>query len=147
MSNRTLTYMTVFVLAGMAALLLINTISLFQKPAHTNANYISRGDVRGTAVVHRHKEYTLNFDQQNALIAYLNQLEQVPQNTNRSGQSLLDFEKIIVYKFNAPNIEINPVGYSNDDLLFSIPQWYREGLLKDTSHGELNSLLSKTYDQ
>lgn len=145
MNNRTLTYMTIFVLVGMGALLLINTLLLFQSPT-TIAKYISRGDVRGMAVIHRHKEYTLNFTQQNTLIAYLNQLEQVPQNVNRSSQTVLDFEKIIVYKFKSPNVEITPVGYVNDDLLLSVPEWYREGLLKDTSHGELKTILSKTYD-
>lgn len=138
--------MTILVLVGMGALFLINTLLLFHTPESPKAQYLSRGDVRGSAVVHRSKEYTLNFSQQNALIAYINNTEKVPHTIKRTGQTLLDFEKIIVYKFNAPNIEIKPIGYVNNELLFSVPEWYKEGLLKDTSNGELKSILSQTYD-
>lgn len=146
MSNRNIMFMTVFVLAGMGILLLINVTALFQRQ-ESKVTYVSPSDVRGSSVNHKNKEWTLNFSQQNALIAYLNQ--SIPISGGISNTRLnrsLDIQKITLYKFNAPNILITPIGYENDNLVFSAPEWNKEGLLKDTSHGKLKTMLFKTFD-
>lgn len=145
MSNRTLTYMIIGMVVGIAILLMINLLSVIQ--VTTPDKYISPNNVRGSAVEHNQLSYTLNFAQQNTLISLLNR--SVPFGiTPQPGRPAPDFEKIVIYQFNnAPDIIIIPIAYVDDGLLFSVPAWNPNGYLIDVSHGELKTLLSQIYSQ
>lgn len=143
MRSNTLAYLTAAVAACMVILLLVNTLTTVQGPVLEK--FILPNDVRGMAVVHRGKEYTLNFSQQNTLLGYLNQA--LPQEAGKqTKKTALDFDKIIIYTFRPPNIEVRPIAYINDELLFTAPEWNSDSPLLDTSRGQLKSLLPTTYD-
>lgn len=152
-------YMTFVVLAGFAVILVMNMVAFL---GVIPSKYLSPNEVRGIAVEHNHKLYTLNFDQQNALVDILNRLFPV-------GQEIVDkrkvevpdapkITKIIIYRFNAPDLEIIPVAYiskttsvmttpdiSDARMVLSIPEWNQNGLLEESSSDELQKLLSSTY--
>lgn len=111
----------------------------------TLEKFILPNDVRGMAIVHNQKEYTLNFSQQNTILAYLNGATP-PNIDTHSNKESFDFEKIIIYTFQAPNIEITPIAYVNNELLFATPEWNSGSPLLDRSRGQLKSFLPKTYD-
>jgi hypothetical protein len=99
--------------------------------------------VRGSAVEHQ-VPYTLNFEQQNALITYVNAAE--TSNMQPSTAAPTPYSKIIIYRFNAPNTIITPLTYIGDNLLFSTPEWNEGKPLLDTSQGKLKHLLETSYD-
>jgi len=146
MSNRMLLYMTGLVLLAVAVLVTMNLFTIFQ-PSSAD-NYISRNNVRGMAVLEDRKPFTLNFDQQNRMIDFLNASTPIGI---RKGDSTkpLDFEEIVVYQFSKtnPSVTVTPMGYDEDDgLIFSANEWNSFGYLKDQSKGLLKKLISETYD-
>lgn len=145
MNNRTLVFMTVLVLTGMGVLLGLNLASLMKgKPI--SQVYLQNNDVRGMAIRHNQLLYTLNFNQQNELIQMINQSDKII-NIPEGNRQKPDVESIIVYQFGgAKDLEITPLTYVNNNLVFSVPQWNPEGYLMDVSEGNLKRLLSQTYD-
>lgn len=143
MNNRTITYLIIAVVVAIGLLLLVNTLTFFQPGA--SEKYLSPNTVRGVAVEHNKKLYTLNFEQQNELLALLNRA--VPTGKVLPNSPPTDAQKIIIYQFNQlPDIVITPIGYIDDELLFTTPTWNSNSLIRDISRGELKKLLSQTYD-
>lgn len=146
MSNRTIYFLTFFVLVGITVLLVMNTTNVFNMK-FTNS-YISRKDVRGSALFHQGKEYTLNFAQQNALIDFINQSEkQENMPAKPITQSQNDIEKVVIYLFNQEEVEILPLGYANNNLIFTAKKWNPNGYFIDTSNGQLKELLLGAFDK
>lgn len=150
-------FMILAVLAGFAAILIMNMAALL---GVIPARYISPNDVRGIAVEHHQKLYTLNFAQQNELVEILNRSIPVGQELVESRKADIsdapEIEKIIIYRFNAPDIEIKPVAYvskttsvtnniNKASLVYSVPEWNPNGLLEESTSDELHKLLSSTY--
>lgn len=150
--------MTLAVLAGFAIILLMNAAAFLGVVPY---KYISPNDVRGIAVEHNHKLYTLNFAQQNELVDILNRSIPVGQELVEKRKTTLkdapEIEKIIVYRFNAPDLEIIPVAYvaktssvtkadaAKVSLVYSVPEWNKNGLLEESTSDDLNKLLLTTY--
>lgn len=160
MSNRILLYMTLAVVAGFAIIILMNVITLF---GFSQAKYISPGDVRGMAVEHKKKLYTLSFEQQNACIDIFNRSIPIShaeaESRIKAVPEVPDIQKIIIYRFNAPDIEIQPIAYvtktySQDgrnpaehlNLVFSAPIWNPSGLMEEATQDQIQEILFKTYD-
>jgi hypothetical protein len=107
--------------------------------------YLSQNNVRGIAVEHKGKLFTLNFQQQNDFITYINQAFKAGNAI--SPQPSTAINKIVIYQFeNKPDIDITVYGYIDNDLIFSTPAWFSNELLRDKSQGALKTLLSQTYD-
>jgi len=160
MKNRTTLIMTAAVLVGFAVIILINVAALF---GIVPAKYISPNDVRGIAVEHQQKLYTLNFNQQNAVVTAFNNLFPITEGelkTRKIDKSpTTQVQKIIIYRFDEPDIEITPVGFiakshslmSTDpadafSYVFSIPAWHKQGFLEEAATDSLYKILSTTYD-
>ncbi len=143
MSNRTLFLMTGLVILCIAVLLLLNAIPLIWTP--NIEKYLKFNDVRGMAMEHKGKLYTLNFDQQNELIGYFNKSIPVARK-NAQNKPKLEISKIVVYRFGLADLTIIPIEYINNDLIFFSPDWNSTGLMQDVSHGGMKNILFNTYD-
>jgi|694.fasta_scaffold38217_3 hypothetical protein len=145
MSNRSLIYLTSIVIAAMAFILLVNLVSLFS-PA-PKETYLAFNDVKGIAVEHKKIPYTLNFEQQNRLIEYLN-LSTPSMDTKPplQGATSLNFDRILIFRFNGPDIILTPLSFLDDNLIYLAPDWNLKGEMQDRSHGKLKSLIAQTYD-
>lgn len=144
MNNRTLLYLTTLVLIGMTTLLIFN-LSLILTGKHSDEPYLHYNHVRGMAVEHRQLLYTLNFDQQNAVIHLLNHAAPISEiEGNNSEKPAVD--KIVVYLFDQPDLTITPVADVDRNLIFSVPEWVPNGYLMEMSDGNFQHLLSQTYD-
>lgn len=160
--GRGLTFaMTIAVLGGFAIILLLNVASLV---GVVPSRFISPNDVRGMAVEHHGLLYTLNFNQQNALIEILNRAIPVTQAEVEarkiSNDTPIGVKKIIIYQFNAPDIEITSVAYVaksssiigqkniRTNMVFSAPTSWNppHGLLEESAADELQKLLLTTFD-
>lgn len=145
MNNRTLVYLTSLVILGMLVLLALNMTSILTGQP-IGQTYLRFNHVRGMAINHDQLLYTLNFSQQNQIIEILNRSVRVV-GVKPGKRQKPDFEKIIVYQFdNKPDLVINPIAYVDKNLVFSVPEWEAEGYLMELSEGDLQDLLSKTYD-
>ncbi len=155
-SNKRSTYaMVALVLAGFAIILMMNVSELMQK---TSSNRIAPTDVKGIAVEQDNKLYTLNFEQQNALVRIFNELmpvtkAQVEANKTefKNGAAI---DKILLYQMNGDTIEITPIGYSkvrlakdNEEplMVLQAPAWHTDGYLQEIGKAKLNKILLTTY--
>ncbi len=76
--------------------ILLVFIALMPKILHSRKQEIlSYNHVRGMAVERQGQLYTLNFEQQNHMVAAINQNDAIP-------------EKLIIYRFNQPDWIIEP---------------------------------------
>lgn len=141
-NSRLITNLTIVVVIGIFILLVLNLLPTSSLPS--SPKYLAERDVRGVEVVHKQTPYPLNFDQQRKLIDLLNQSQQIPQTSYPKGS--INFEKIVIYRFNAPNIELTPISEMDHELIFNVPEWNRNGLIKDNSKGKLQELISQTFD-
>lgn len=153
-----ITYFMIFaVLVGFAIILAMNAANFF---GVMPSRYISPNDVRGVAVEHNGKLYTLNFQQQNEFINTLNRFIPVGKELLENRQIQVDHspevQKIIIYRFNAPNLDLIPVAYVSKstsvmqneaqiNMVFSVPEWNKDGLLEESTGDELMDLLYSTY--
>jgi len=60
-------------------------------------------DVRGMVVVNQGVPYTLNFTQQNDLINFLNQMQEISEPNGYSEGKNLPFDELIIYHFDTPD--------------------------------------------
>jgi hypothetical protein len=142
MSNFYIFLMTALVFLAVVALFVINFSSYgsFTSSSPT----LSKDWIGGIEVEHKNVPYVLNYDQQNKLINWINQSVEVKGSQKPAQSSTIDVTKITIYRLDGqPNIEITPLNYEKGgNLLFA----YEEKIRRDTSGGELKTLLSETYD-
>lgn len=161
-SSKITAIMTGVVLLGFAIILAMNVASML---GVIPSKYISPNDVSGIAVEHEGKLFTLNFAQQNELVDIFNRSKAISKENfekRKIQKELPNFNKIIVYTFNEKNIEVKPIGYvsnstsntqnqntqisSNLSMVYSAPDWNKDGFLEESSSNEMLSLLQSTYD-
>jgi hypothetical protein len=103
--------------------------------------------VRSVSLILDNTPYPLSFPEQEKLLHFLNNsISLDPKEDVTKGTKPL-FTKIILYRFKDNVIEINPILYLGDSLLFNSLDWKGGALLKDTSHGELKKFLNEAYQK
>lgn len=137
MINRIILFLSLLMLIFVGFLFYANMGYLFfEQPKE---KHISYNAVRGIAVDYQGTFYTLNFNQQNRLLKFLNDFEPVIK-PNFSKEELIG--KIVIYRFNEPDLILQPMSVNSDEALyFKIPEWNREGVFQDTSNGKLKKLI------
>ena len=145
MSSQIVNWMTAAVVAGIFILLAMN-LSTHLQITGPHEVFIKPGEVKGSSVEHKGKLFTLNFNQQNNLIDYLNTAVPVKKSDYENAVNKTEISKIILVRFNAPDIEITPIGLEGKNLVFSAPTWNNSSYLMDLSGGQLVPLLESTYD-
>lgn len=145
MNNRTLYIMTACVFAGIAILFAINLDTILTgKPI--NQTYIKHNNIRGMAIGRNQMLYTLNFDQQNKATNILNRSVRVV-GVKPGKRQKPDIDQIVIYQFDKkPDIVLTPIAYVDDNLVFTAPAWVDQGFLMELSNGDLQKLLSESYD-
>lgn len=99
------------------------------------------------AIEHDGQLFTLNFDQQNQVTDIFNRSIKVGYESYFETKEVsFDYDKLIIYRIDQPDIEMAPVTFINQQLLFRLPEWNPDGLIRETGPGELHTLLSQTYD-
>ena len=101
MIHKLIFFFTICMLIGISFLFYQTILPIFLAPP--KESYLSYNEVAGIAFVKENKEYLLNFNQQNLFLTYLNELK---SNQNPFEENL-DFEKVIIYRFNEKNLIID----------------------------------------
>jgi len=145
MSNQTLFFLTALVLVSIAVLFGLNMTAIVSGQPKQQT-FMKYNDVRGMALEHNQMLYTLNFKQQNSVLDYLNKAVQIME-IKEGDRKKPDVQKIIIYQFDQkPDLIITPLTYLNNNLVFTQPEWNKEGYLMDVSDGQLLKILSQSYD-
>ncbi len=144
MSNQTLLALIFVVVCAIGALFMINMgPTIFNAVSDLT---IPPSHVRGSAIQRNQVLYTLNYNQQNAVIEIINHAIPLKEGGAKKSKTPPGFEKLIIYRFNAPNIEIIPSGFVGDNLEFSAPQLRQNGYFLEVSAGVLQDLLPQIYE-
>lgn len=145
MSNRMITILMLILLFAVGILLLMKLIPILYG-TDIPQEYLQYNSVRGMAIQHEGKNWTLNFSQKNQVISALNQGIPTAE-VNKEQQKGIGFEKLIIYLFNKPDIELIPVGIINNEIVFYANQLTGSNtLLKENSDGTLRKMIENSYD-
>lgn len=145
MTTRTKIFL-IMAFVSIGAAFLLNMLNFVGQQPETTSLYLQPYDVQGMAVEHNGWLYTLNFDQQNAVVVGLNQAVKIKKNSTFLEGERPAFAKLHIYRFKNSVLEILPLAYVGENLVFSAPFWHPEGWLMDTTDGDLKDVLNKTYD-
>lgn len=128
-------------------LLLHNFISSgISFPGGSNkSTQLSRDSVRGSALVVKGVTYTLNFNQQVSVINVLGRAIAIGRDAISSDGQKPFFDKLIIYRFNQPDLIIQPLQQRVTSMLLDIPEWSETQYFLDTSSGELVNTLKEAF--
>lgn len=141
MDSRSLTYIMILAFAAIILLFVNNAIDAIGVPRLDK--YISPYEVRGMSLLHKGTPYTLNFHQQNVCVDSLNR--GIAVGAQRQGHTDAPFEKLVIYRFQQPDIELPVVSLSDGSLVFHAPEWSKAGYLAEVSGGDMWHALSTAY--
>jgi hypothetical protein len=140
MKSSTLTLLVGVMVAAVALLLLVNFFSIYLQP--DAKRFIKPGEVKGISVFHGEKEFAANSRQQNDIISILNQSVRLkPDMVQKDEKQQIAYSKIVIYRFDQPEIVITPIEVVKNQLIFSCPEWYPEGYMREVGPGNLNAIL------
>ena len=140
---------TVFGLTAIALLAVFTLLVLKLVPSTSEfgtSSVVPESDIRGMAVVHKGLPNTLNFDQQKIATHVLSRSVQVKKSDYPQSAESFPFEKIILYRFNAPDLEILPIQFQENNLVFSIPLIDPQNYYLEQSDGQFKEMISSSFD-
>ena len=150
MSKNTIYALVALVILAILILFGLNLYSSFEPQTpetSTNTNSkelrINKNQVKGIAVEKEGKIYNLNMKQQTEALAFLDRAEPVDKKDYPNKDTKIGFNRIIVYRFNLPDIVITPITYENKNLVFEVPQLSANSYMIELSGGEFTSLIQK----
>ena len=144
MKTSTILTMTALVLVSVFTLLVLN---LAPKGPPVTSNAIIPGtDIRGMAVMHKGLSYTLNFDEQRLATEAIARAVEVKKVDYPTVDTNFNFDKLVVYRFNAPDVELLPIHYRENNLVFSVPTLNASAYYLELSGGELKQMINASFD-
>lgn len=143
MSNRALLILIGLTTVGVVFLLALNLVPYLG--VDSTPPHLIEQDIKGTSVVYKGTVYILNQDQQEELVNTMN----VAIPYGRSDFNTVDYPKdayFEIFFFNDPKtLILKPVGIVDENLVFKVPQWNKEGWIKDVTNGVLLRLLEEAH--
>lgn len=142
-------YNTPVVMTGivLAAIFVLLTMNMVQFVLPTSEGRLSLKGIQGMAIEHNRTLYTLNLEQQMEVAAIINAAEQTSFKNVSGENSPKNIQTIYVYRFNdLPTLEIVPIGYVNNNLVLTVPDWNLKEELMESSNGKLKEILAHSYD-
>lgn len=141
MSNRTLLILALVLVGSIGALMLVNVQTKLE-PGGTQ-KYLPKEEVQSISIYVGDKEYTPDFDQQTTIMEILNQSLPVGDMTQRAKPDQLNFDRMLIHPLNKKaDVEILPIAYLHNALIFSAPEWNKTSYLQEYSNGRLKDLIS-----
>lgn len=144
MTNTTLITMTSLVIVAIGTLLAINFVP--KASLEVTETGLPPLEVRGIAVVHKGIPFTLNFEQQKLAADALLKANQVDKAKYPEVKRPLNFDKIIIYRFNTSDLEIFPIQFEENNLVFSAPELSKNFYYIELSGGALKNMINSSYD-
>ena len=110
-----------------------------------NEKWLAYNHVKGMAAEYQNQLYTLNFEQQKHALAIINQAVPLPKEFPQPSDNMFfPYSKLIIYRFNQPDLELIPISLDGHRLIFEVADWLPGGFFIEAGRGELDTLLSQT---
>lgn len=106
---------------------------------------LNPAEVRGMSVEKAGKTFTLNKEQQAKALSFINTMVPVDKKDYTKKEDF-DFTRIVVYRFNGPNVSLVPIARADSDIVFDVPMLNSDSYFLAKSGDELNSLIQKATE-
>ena len=143
MSNKTLMYLIVLMVAGVVFLLTLNTLPFLM--SGKQVRFLDHEKIKGSSVQYGGKNYTLNYGQQIELIEGLNAAIPIGRSKFTSKDIPEMGQFVIEFFDNKPKLVLKPAGVIGNNLVFDVPEWNSDGWIKDVTDGKLLHLLENSH--
>lgn len=157
MSNKTLYFLIGLVVFGILLLFSVNLLSHLNislpgsGAVNTSTNSqqlkINKAQVKAIAVEKEGKIYNLNMKQQTDALSFLDRAEPVDKKDYPEKDPNIGFNRIIIYRYNLPDIVLIPIAYERRNLVFETPILGNQSYMMEFSGGEFTNLIQKATEQ
>lgn len=154
MSNQTIYLLVALALIAVLILFGVNLMSKYQGPATTNTPTlnnqqlkIDRTQVKGIAVEKEGKVYNMSMRQQMTALSFLDRAEPVDKKDYPTKNDNMGFNRLIIYRFNQPDITLTPFAYDDKNIVFEAPIIGTGSYILEMSGGEFKNLIQKVIEQ
>lgn len=137
-------FLTSLALVAMGALLVLNLAPNLASQVTVQA--IPPLMVRSISVVQKGVPYTLNAEQQRIATNAIQRAEEVKKSDYPTVKGPFNFEKIIIQRFNSTDLEITPVQFKENELVFSAPTLNPDVYYIELSGGALQKVLNSVSE-
>jgi len=110
----------------------------------SSALSLQADNFQGSSVEKDALSFTLSFEQHQMLISSFSKA--LPFKAGTPLDTKVGFSEIYLYRFNAPPLVVEPVGYENNNLVFSSSDWEEGALFVETSDGLLRASLQQAVE-
>lgn len=107
---------------------------------------LNKAEVKGMAVDKNSKIYTLNQKQQNDALNFINRMRPVDKNDYPT-KGTFEFTKLIVYRFDKPDVNLVPMAFQDQNLVFDVPALGSGSYMLDMSAGAFYDLIKKASQE
>lgn len=90
--------------------------------------------------------FPLNAEQQKIVAEAITHAEPVKKSDYPEAKGPLNFEKLIIHRYDGPDIEIHPLQYKDSNLVFSTQGLSKDGDFIEFSAGALQKTLDSAHD-
>ena len=102
--------------------------------------------VRSISVVQKGTSYTMNPEQQRIAANAIQRAEEVKKSDYPEVKGPFNFEKMVVQRFNSGELEIFPIQYKENNLVFSAPSLSKDMYYIELSGGALQKVLNSVNE-
>lgn len=146
-NSSTITLLTI-ALSAILVLFGVNFITFFQPATKGNQEgvvgnlTVALNEVKGIAIEKGKELFTLNQKQQNEALTLINRMRPVDKGDYPIKEKF-EFTRIIIYRFNKPDIDLFPIANQKEGLVFNVPILNSSSYLLDMSGGQFYDLIKK----
>lgn len=102
--------------------------------------------VRSISVIQKGTSYTMNAEQQKIAANAIQRAEEVKIADYPQVKGPFNFEKLVIQRFNSVDLEIFPIQYKDNELVFSAPNLNKEVYFIELSGGALQKVLNSVSE-
>jgi len=102
-------------------------------------------EVRGMVVVNKGVSYTLNFTQQNDIITYLNQMQDISEPDGYETGKNLPFDELIIYHFDTPDDVVRGKVFEGEWMVLTFDTGEYRRYLSNRPKTEFLEVLKQAY--
>jgi hypothetical protein len=144
MNNTTLIVLTSLALVAIGSLLVLNFAPKIA--AQIKVSAIPQLQIKSVSVVSKGVPYPLNNQQVKVLTDALQHAEKVNKADYPAVKGPFSFDKIVIARFNASDLDLIPIQYKEQNLVFSAPDLSTDNYYIELSGGALQTMLNAAHD-
>lgn len=144
MNNNSMIFLTSLALVAMGALLVLNLAPNIA--SRVTVQPIPPLMVRSISVIQKGVPYTLNAEQQRTVGNAIQRAEEVKKSDYPTVKGPFNFDRIVIQRFNSGDLEILPIQFKENELVFSAPALSQDAYYIELSGGALQKVVNSIHE-